>query len=96
MRRIKFYLSAGLLILALTSCATNAPWYVNETGDLYGCGDGSYGQKGVVTVGIEQVILREQVDKVFAIGPAIMMKFCCLLTKKYNHLFVIFLNSTNI
>ena len=46
--------------------------------------DGSYGQKGVVTVGIEQVIQREQVDKVFAIGPAIMMKFCCLLTKKYN------------
>ena len=46
--------------------------------------DGSYGQKGVVTVGIEQVILREKVDKCFAIGPAIMMKFCCLLTKKYN------------
>lgn len=46
--------------------------------------DGSYGQKGVVTVGIEQVIQREQVNKVFAIGPAIMMKFCCLLTKKYN------------
>ena len=46
--------------------------------------DGSYGQKGVVTVGIEQVIQREQVDKVFAIGPAIMMKFCCLLTKKYD------------
>ena len=46
--------------------------------------DGSYGQKGVVTVGIEQVIQREQVDKCFAIGPAIMMKFCCLLTKKYN------------
>ncbi len=46
--------------------------------------DGSYGQKGVVTIGIEQVILREHVDKVFAIGPAIMMKFCCLLTKKYE------------
>lgn len=46
--------------------------------------DGSYGQQGVVTVGIEQVIQREQVDKCFAIGPAIMMKFCCLLTKKYN------------
>ena len=44
--------------------------------------DGSYGQKGVVTVGIEQVIQREKVDKCFAIGPAIMMKFCCLLTKK--------------
>lgn len=46
--------------------------------------DGSYGQKGVVTVGMEQVIKREKVDKCFAIGPAIMMKFCCLLTKKYN------------
>ena len=46
--------------------------------------DGSYGQKGVVTVGIEQVILREKVNKCFAIGPAIMMKFCCLLTKKYE------------
>lgn len=46
--------------------------------------DGSYGQKGVVTVGIEELIKREKVDKVFAIGPAIMMKFCCLLTKKYD------------
>ena len=46
--------------------------------------DGSYGQQGVVTVGMEQVIQREKVDKCFAIGPAIMMKFCCLLTKKYE------------
>lgn len=46
--------------------------------------DGSYGDKGVVTVGMEKVILREKVDKCFAIGPAIMMKFCCLLTKKYD------------
>lgn len=46
--------------------------------------DGSYGSKGLVTQGIEQVIQREKVDKCFAIGPAVMMKFCCLLTKKYN------------
>ena len=46
--------------------------------------DGSYGKQGVVTVGMEEVIQREKVDKVFAIGPAIMMKFCCLLTKKYE------------
>ena len=46
--------------------------------------DGSYGQQGVVTVGMEQVIQREKVDKCFAIGPAIMMKFCCLTTKKYE------------
>ena len=46
--------------------------------------DGSYGNKGVVTVGMEEVIQREKVNKCFAIGPAIMMKFCCLLTKKYE------------
>ena len=46
--------------------------------------DGSYGQKGLVTEGVEQVIKREKVDKCFAIGPAIMMKFVCLLTKKYG------------
>ena len=46
--------------------------------------DGSYGQKGLITQGVEQVILRERVDKCFAIGPAIMMKFVCLLTKKYD------------
>ncbi|MBU3809449.1 MAG: bifunctional dihydroorotate dehydrogenase B NAD binding subunit/NADPH-dependent glutamate synthase [Candidatus Phocaeicola faecipullorum] len=46
--------------------------------------DGSYGKKGLVTEGIEEVIKREKVDKCFAIGPAIMMKFVCLLTKKYD------------
>ena len=46
--------------------------------------DGSYGAKGVVTVGIERLINQEHIDKVFAIGPPIMMKFCCLLTQKYN------------
>ena len=46
--------------------------------------DGSYGEKGVVTVGIEKFIRQEHIDKVFAIGPPIMMKFSCLLTQKYN------------
>ena len=46
--------------------------------------DGSYGRKGLVTEGIEGVIKREKVDKCFCIGPAIMMKFVCLLTKKYE------------
>ena len=46
--------------------------------------DGSYGNKGLVTEGVEAVIKREKVDKCFAIGPAVMMKFVCLLTKKYN------------
>lgn len=46
--------------------------------------DGSYGDKGLVTEAIERVIKREKVDKCFAIGPAIMMKFVCLLTQKYQ------------
>lgn len=46
--------------------------------------DGSYGTKGLVTEGIERIINRETVDKCFAIGPAVMMKFVCLLTKKHD------------
>lgn len=46
--------------------------------------DGSYGQKGLVTVGVEQVLQREHVDYCVTIGPAIMMKFVALLTKKYG------------
>lgn len=47
--------------------------------------DGSYGEKGVVTVGIEKFIRQEpHIDKAFAIGPPMMMKFSCLLTQKYN------------
>lgn len=46
--------------------------------------DGSYGEKGVVTVGIEKFIRQEHIDKAFAIGPPIMMKFCCLLTQQYG------------
>lgn len=46
--------------------------------------DGSMGQKGLVTQGIEQVIQREKVDKCITIGPAIMMKFVALTTQKYS------------
>ena len=46
--------------------------------------DGSYGQKGVVTVGVEEVIKREHVDRVIAIGPPMMMKFTSLMARKYN------------
>ena len=46
--------------------------------------DGSYGNKGLVTQGMEEVINREKVDKAIVIGPAIMMKFGALTTKKYN------------
>lgn len=46
--------------------------------------DGSYGKKGLVTNGMEEVIKREKVDLSVTVGPAIMMKFCTILTKKYD------------
>lgn len=46
--------------------------------------DGSYGKKGLVTAGMEEVIHREKVNLSVVIGPAIMMKFAALTTKKYN------------
>lgn len=46
--------------------------------------DGSYGNKGLITNGIEDIIKREKVDMCVTIGPAIMMKFVSLLTKKYE------------
>lgn len=55
--------------------------------------DGSYGQKGLVTTGVEQVIQREKVDKVVCIGPTIMMKFVSLLTQKYEVPTIVSLNT---
>lgn len=46
--------------------------------------DGSSGKMGLVTNGVEEVILREKVDMCVAIGPAVMMKFVSLLTKQYD------------
>ncbi|MCK4345366.1 MAG: sulfide/dihydroorotate dehydrogenase-like FAD/NAD-binding protein, partial [Bacteroidales bacterium] len=46
--------------------------------------DGSYGKKGLVTNGMEDIIKREKIDIAVTVGPAIMMKFVALLTKKYN------------
>lgn len=46
--------------------------------------DGSYGKKGLVTHGMEEFINKEKVNEAIVIGPAIMMKFAALTTKKYN------------
>ena len=56
-----------------------------STNFIIGTDDGSYGKKALVTD-----LLREQIeagvkyDRVIAIGPVIMMKFVCQLTKEYN------------
>ena len=55
--------------------------------------DGSYGTKGLVTNALEELIKEgNQYDEVIAIGPVIMMKFVCQLTKKYNIPTVISMN----
>ncbi|MEY8427894.1 sulfide/dihydroorotate dehydrogenase-like FAD/NAD-binding protein [Lachnospiraceae bacterium 46-15] len=48
--------------------------------------DGSYGRSGMVTKVIEDLVTEEgkSYDVCIAIGPMIMMKFCCLTTKKLN------------
>lgn len=47
--------------------------------------DGSWGDKGLVTNALETLIESgENYDRVITIGPLIMMKYVCLLTKKYN------------
>lgn len=47
--------------------------------------DGSAGEKGLVTAKLEELIQSGQkIDKVIAIGPLVMMKFVCALTKKYD------------
>lgn len=47
--------------------------------------DGSYGTKGLVTDALKELIEQgEQYDEVIAIGPLIMMKFICKLTKEYG------------
>ncbi|PWE00716.1 sulfide/dihydroorotate dehydrogenase-like FAD/NAD-binding protein [Marinilabilia rubra] len=46
--------------------------------------DGSYGEKGLITEGMEKVIAREKVDEAVIIGPAIMMKFASEVTRKHE------------
>lgn len=55
--------------------------------------DGSYGEKGLVTNALEQLIKEgNQYDEVITIGPLIMMKFVCKLTKEYNIKTVVSMN----
>ena len=55
--------------------------------------DGSYGQKGLVTQALEELILAgNEYDEVIAIGPLAMMKFVSLLTKKYGIKMVVSMN----
>ncbi|NLX60997.1 MAG: sulfide/dihydroorotate dehydrogenase-like FAD/NAD-binding protein [Tissierellia bacterium] len=64
-------------------------------GNLYVCtDDGSYGFGGMVTAMIEELVENQgkKYDVIVAIGPMIMMKFVCLLTKKYGIKTIVSLN----
>ena len=55
--------------------------------------DGSYGQKGLVTDALKSLLdAGEQYDEVIAIGPLVMMKFVCKLTKEYGVKTVVSMN----
>jgi ferredoxin--NADP+ reductase len=54
--------------------------------------DGSRGRKGVVTEPLKELVEKEKIDEVFAIGPPIMMKFVALTTKPYNVKTIVSLN----
>ena len=56
--------------------------------------DGSYGRKAVVTVPLDEHLREEKdIELVYAIGPAIMMKFVCITTQKHNVKTIVSLNS---
>ncbi len=55
--------------------------------------DGSYGEKGLVTDALKTLIESgNEYDEVIVIGPVIMMKFVCLLTKEYGIKTVVSMN----
>lgn len=54
--------------------------------------DGSNGKKGLVTDGLKELAQRTNYDLVIAIGPPIMMKFVCLLTREMNIKTIVSLN----
>jgi len=56
--------------------------------------DGSYGRKALVTIPIKELLESgRRVDHIWAIGPAIMMKFCALTTRPFGVPTVVSLNS---
>jgi len=59
--------------------------------------DGTYGRKGVVTVPMKEMLeTRQPIDRIWAIGPAIMMKFCALTSQPFCVPTIVNLNSTMI
>lgn len=96
---IKALKEAGNKVITIAAARTKELIILEEEARKYSdefivmTDDGSYGNKGVITVGMEEVIAREKIDMCVAIGPAIMMKFCALTTKKYDIKTIVSLNT---
>jgi ferredoxin--NADP+ reductase len=54
--------------------------------------DGSYGREGVVTVPLKELLQETKVDRVIAIGPTVMMKFCSKTTEPFGVKTIVSLN----
>ena len=54
--------------------------------------DGSAGEKGLVTDALRRLLEQNEYDEVIAIGPLVMMKFVCLLTKEFGVKTVVSMN----
>ena len=54
--------------------------------------DGSFGRKGVVTEPLKELLQAGGVDRIWAIGPAVMMKFCSLTAREFGVPIVVSLN----
>jgi NAD(P)H-flavin reductase len=87
---VKGYKEAGNKVITVLAARTKDLLILEEDMRKYSdeviimTDDGSYGRKGLVTAGMEDVLTREKVDEAIVIGPAIMMKYAALTTKKYN------------
>ena len=56
--------------------------------------DGSYGRKGLVTAPLREILeAGQRVDRIWTIGPAVMMKFCCLTSQPFGVPTTVNLNS---
>ncbi len=87
---VEAYKKAGNKVITVIAARTKdliiLEEQINEFSDelIIMTDDGSYGKKGLITEGMEEAIARESINEAIVIGPAIMMKFAALTTKKHE------------
>jgi ferredoxin--NADP+ reductase len=87
---VEAFKKAGNRVITILAARTKALIILEEQMRRYSdevvimTDDGSYGKRGLVTHGMEEVIARERIDLAVVVGPAIMMKFASQLTAKHG------------